>query len=219
MIKKFTLISLLYFSSILTIAQNELKLKAIALKDNISLGEQVTIKLSIEGIQSNVLSRESEIQSNGILDDFFGHAQNIDGDCFHTFIKEKPQQLGSNLLGPYSISVMGQKFTSNTVSVLVQKPKSEQVDIILPQDAKLGEEVVIKVISKSAQSFPITLLSNEYFNIKKQSSSTEISNGKFTKEVSYKVIMLKRGIINFNSNSFADLPKHVSVNEVELVVK
>ncbi len=99
-------------------AQKELNLKATALSDTIVMGKSVKVRLTLEGIESDIF-KDREAKS---WDGFFGdYHQNHD---FRTFVSEVPNELGTNVMGPYTIKMMGREFVSNTVIIeVIEQPE------------------------------------------------------------------------------------------------
>ncbi len=88
------LVLILFCCSISACAQKEFKLKATALSDTIVMGKSVKVRLSLEGIESDIFKGREKTDKD-VLDGFFGdYQQNHD---FRTFVTVSPNSLGKTV--------------------------------------------------------------------------------------------------------------------------
>ena len=196
-------------------AQEEVKLKASALRDTIYTGESLSIRLSLEGIQSDIFNDKN--QDKGILGGFFEGSEG--NNNFSTLVYANPETLGENIIDPYQINMLGKVYTSNSVSVQVVKPPVQQIKLEIPKEASLGEKIKVKITGKSNRSFKAQFKENEIFKINGQSSNTQVSNGKYSTQIEYTLTLKKKGIFEINRSFFKDLPKNIKLAPVKFEVK
>jgi len=196
--------------------QEELNLKASALKNKIHLGESVRIRLVIEGIQSDVLKNKNETSGRS-LDNFF--AEYLDNSDFRTFINVKPQSLGKNKLGPFKIKLMGKELTSNEVIVEVIEQTVEYIHIEMPKEGRVGKKIKIKITGHSNGSLSAQLKENDVFKINSQSCRSQVSNGNYTIKNEYTATLKRKGIFEINRTVFKNLPADIQIEPVRIEIK
>lgn len=197
-------------------AQEELNLKASALKSKIHLGESVRIRLAIEGIQSDILEDKKEASGRS-LDNFFADFQ--DDNNFRTFVRVCPKSLGKNKLGPFKIKLMGKELKSNEVIVEVIEQTVEYIHIEMPKEGRVGEKINIKIIGHSNGSLSTHFKENDVFKINIQSCSSQVSNGNYTIKNEYTATLKRKGIFEINRTVFKNLPAHIQIEPVRIEVK
>lgn len=198
-------------------AQKALDLKAIAMKDTIVLGESIKIRLSLNGVESDIFDTSLQ-RKKSIFDDFYYKVPKND-NSFSTVIEVTPISIGKSIFGPYEITLLGETFTSNEVPIHVLKQYPEYINIEMPSNGVLGKQIDIKISCESIRPFAIQLLDNEMFKIEKQSNSSRIINGEFTRETIFTVTLTKKGSFILDKTIFANLPKHVLVEPVNFKTK
>jgi len=196
--------------------QEELNLKASALKSKIHRGESVRIRLAIEGIESDVLKKENEAGGRS-LDNF--SAEYLDNSDFRTFINVKPKSLGKNKLGPFKIKLMGKELTSNEVVVEVIEQTVEYIHIEMPKEGRVGEKIKIKITGHSSGSLSTQFKDNDAFKINMQSCRSQVSNGNYTIKNEYTATLKRKGIFEINRSVFKNLPADIQIEPVRIEVK
>jgi len=210
------LVLILFCCSISACAQKEFKLKATALSDTIVMGKSVKVRLSLEGIESDIFKGREKTDKD-VLDGFFGdYQQNHD---FRTFVTVSPNSLGKNSLGPYKIKLLGKEFTSNKVSVEVIEQPEEIFKIEMPKEGKVGEQIKIKIIGNSNGSFTALVKENEIFKVHGSSISTSVTDGVYSCVSEYTLILKKKGAFEFDRSLFKNLPDQIKLESVKFEVK
>ncbi|WP_430817553.1 hypothetical protein [Carboxylicivirga sp. RSCT41] len=211
---------ILLFISTLTVAlnscgQNNLKLVANAHKDSVVLGTTVSINLALEGIDLNF-----DFEDNSSQDFWYSALVNEPNENkrFDMHMNVTPERLGVNKYGPYTISVLGKKITSNEVSIYTIGIEPGELKIISPSHGLVNEEIEIQVISYSKSNSELKLKDNEFFKVRSTSTSTTISNGKYSKTISLKVILKKKGILILNRDSFIQISENQKVRPVQIQI-
>lgn len=207
------LVSLLFCFSMSACAQNELNLKATALSDTIVMGKSVKVRLTLEGIESDIFKGREAKSWDGFFGDYH---QNHD---FRTFVSEMPNVLGTNVLGPYVIKMMGREFVSNTVSVKVIEQPEESFEIKMPKEGRVGEEIKIKISGVSNASFNAVLKKTDIFKVNGSTINTTVLDGVASTTSEYSVVLKKRGVFEMNRSMFKDLPEQIKITPVTFEVK
>jgi len=194
-------------------AQGDVNLKAKALSETIIIGKSVKVRLTLEGIESDVF-KGNDTKS---LDGFFGdYQQNHD---FRTFVREVPNELGTNVLGPYTIKMMGREFVSNTVIVEVIEQPEEIFKIEMPQEGRVGEEIKIKISGVSNASFNAVLKKTDIFKVNGSTINTTVVDGVASTTSEYSVVLKKRGVFEMKRSMFVNLPEQIKITPVTFEVK
>ncbi|PKQ63813.1 hypothetical protein BZG02_07250 [Labilibaculum filiforme] len=193
-----------------TCVQHDLKLEASTSQDTIYEGESLSVRLSLQGVESDIFkNKKSQVA-------FFEDHQ--EGNDFRTFIDIKPELLGENLIGPFKIKLLGKEYQSNILLVEVIKPASENVQIEMPRQGVVGEKIQIKISGLMSRAYSISFIENDIFTINSQSHSTSYLNGNYTNGASFTVILKKKGVFQLNKDLFKDLPDYVQIDPVQFEV-
>ncbi|WP_321308572.1 hypothetical protein [Marinifilum fragile] len=207
------LVLLLFCCSMSACAQKDLNLKASALSDTIVMGKNVKVRLTLEGIESDIFKG----RENKSWDGFFGdYQQNHD---FRTFVSEVPNELGTNVLGPYTIKMMGREFVSNTVIIEVIEQPEEIFKIEMPKEGRVGEEITIKLRGRFNGSLTAIIKENEIFKVNARSVTTSIANGVHNTVWEFGVRLKKKGVFEMNRSMFRNLPDQIKITPVTFEVK
>lgn len=190
--------------------QKDLKFEASTSKDTIYLGETLSVRLSLQGVQSNIFKNPKSQNS------FFEDHQ--EGNDFRTFIDVKPDSLGANVIGPFKIALLGKEYQSNKLLIQVISQPAENIHIEMPNKGVVGEKIQIKISGFSDRGYSFHLKDNDIFKINSQSHSTNFINGKYTKEASYTVTLKKKGVFELNKDLFNSLPDHIKLTPMQLEV-
>lgn len=214
--KKYFLVIIVFFTVVQAVCQNELKLIAKAYNDTALVESSVNVELTIEGIAVD-FELENQAKSTDPFDAFFSGKEN--DKKFKMFISVTPKKLGKNKFGPYKIKLLGKEIASNEVIIYAYKRKSEEITILMPDEAKLGQEITIKILNYSNADYNVQLKQNDFFEIKNSSLSISNINGKYTRTLSLKVKLLKEGKIILDRSKFKNIPEYVQVKPVRTIVK
>ncbi|WP_282126590.1 hypothetical protein [Marinifilum flexuosum] len=194
-------------------AQRDVNLKAKVLSDTIVIGKSVKVRLTLEGIESDIFKGRDAKSWDGFFGDY---QQNHD---FRTFVNEVPNELGKNVLGPYTIKMMGREFVSNPVSVEVIEQPEESFEIKMPKEGRVGEEIKIKISGVSNASFNAVLKKTDIFKVNGSTINTTVVDGVASTTSEYSVVLKKRGVFEMNRSMFVNLPEQIKITPVTFEVK
>ncbi|PXY02268.1 hypothetical protein DF185_06370 [Marinifilum breve] len=193
--------------------QRDVNLKAKALSDTIIVGKSVKVRLTLEGIDSDIFKGRDTKSSDGFFGDYH---QNHD---FRTFVREVPKELGKNVLGPYTIKMMDREFVSNKVIVEVIEQPEESFEIKMPKEGRVGEEITIKLSGSLNGSLTAKLKENEIFKVNARSIRTSVVNGVHNTVWEFSVKLKKKGVFEMNRSTFVNLPDQIKIKPVRFEVK
>lgn len=207
------LLLMLVCCSMVACVQRDVNLKAKALSDTIIVGKSVKVRLTLEGIDSDIFKGRDTKSSDGFFGDY---QQNHD---FRTFVREVPKKLGKNVLGPYTIKMMDREFVSNKVIVEVIEQPEESFEIKMPKEGRVGEEITIKLSGSLNGSLTAKLKENEIFKVNARSIRTSVVNGVHNTVWEFSVKLKKKGVFEMNRSMFVNLPDQIKIKPVRFEVK
>ncbi|WP_133249978.1 hypothetical protein [Marinifilum breve] len=207
------LLLMLVCCSMVACVQRDVNLKAKALSDTIIVGKSVKVRLTLEGIDSDIFKGRDTKSSDGFFGDYH---QNHD---FRTFVREVPKELGKNVLGPYTIKMMDREFVSNKVIVEVIEQPEESFEIKMPKEGRVGEEITIKLSGSLNGSLTAKLKENEIFKVNARSIRTSVVNGVHNTVWEFSVKLKKKGVFEMNRSTFVNLPDQIKIKPVRFEVK
>jgi len=216
MFKKNALFSLL-FSFILSLtAQEKVQLLLSTKKDSIHLGEEVFLKLSLLGIESD-LFQYSTTNKESIFYKMFDTPPKRDSS-FSVNISLTPNEIGEHKIGPYAIKLFDKEILSNTVDIYVRKQDKKQAKFSISDEIKTNQVVELK-FSGIGMNHAISLVPNSIYESKGTSASTTYKNGKMSHTFIIKIVFFKKGSYTLSRNWFKGVPDYVTIDPIELDVQ